>query len=329
MLLKGLDCITPRMKYHTNVKKKLHLCLIDGILVIMFQNYLAGREDFEAIEEGIAAVWRPELNFIFKDKNLLKNVVVISFDSRYLHLWTKANLPKLEILPLNLKDYHFYRIRHQIKFSDEDQLGWMVGLKVEKMADYLPKNIIVGNYQFPKISGGLLSPFIKSHQNRKAEGFRGDAYDTRESYLATIVHEFGHVYYDQHKLFWYSSKKENLTYLNTALKLYEGKKTKEVTSIRIPSYRNLSELFAFCTDYTTASLFWPNHKKDIDKANIEMIKWQIKEEKKRNLDIQDSALESWPGGHVMAMGIGKILLSQFPKTWPKKTLSVSPKISLH
>jgi len=34
----------------------LHLCLIDDILVIMFQNYLAGKEDFEAIEEGIATV---------------------------------------------------------------------------------------------------------------------------------------------------------------------------------------------------------------------------------------------------------------------------------
>ena len=107
----------------------------------MFQNYLAGKEDFEAIEEGIATVWRPELNFIFKDKNLLKNTVVISFDSQNLYLWTKVSLSGLKILPSNLRDYHFYQVKHKIRFSDEDQLGWMVGLKVEKMADHLPKNI--------------------------------------------------------------------------------------------------------------------------------------------------------------------------------------------
>ena len=123
------------------MSRTLHLCLIDDILVIMFQNYLAGKEDFEAIEEGIATVWRPELNFIFKDKNLLKKVIVISFDSQNLYLWTKVSLPTLETLPSNLKDYHFYKVKHQITFADEEQLGWMVGLKVEKMADHLPKNI--------------------------------------------------------------------------------------------------------------------------------------------------------------------------------------------
>ena len=237
-------------------------------------------------------------------------------------------MPKLEKLPTKLAGYHFYQIDHQLEIKDKVQLGWQVGLVPEKMADYLPRNILVGNYQFPKISGSLLYPFVKSHQNRKVKGYRGDAYDTRESFLATVVHEFGHVYYDQHKLFWYSSKKENLSYLNTALKLYQDQKTKDVLSIRIPSYPNLSELFAFCTDYTAASLFWPNHKKDIDKANIEMLKWQIGEEKKKNLDIQDSVLENWPGGHIIAMTIGKILLSCFPSSWPQKILSLSPRINL-
>ena len=312
----------------TNLSRTLHLCLIDDILVIMFQNYLAGKEDFEAIEEGITAVWRKELNFIFQNKKLLQKVIVISFDAKRLYLWTKINLPKLEKLPTKLAGYHFYQINHQLEIKDEVQLGWRVGLVPEKMADYLPKNILIGNYQFPKISGSLLSPFIKSHQKVNAKGYRGDAYDTRESFLATIVHEFGHAYYDQHKLFWYSSKKENCSYLNTALKLYQGQKPKNILEIRIPSYPNLSELFAFCTDYTAASLFWPNHKKDIDKANIEMLKWQIEEEKKRNLDIQDSTLENWPGGHIMAMTIGKILLSYFPTNWPQKLLSISPRIKL-
>jgi len=246
----------------------------------MFENYLANKKDLKAIEEAISVVWQKELDFIFNDKNLIKNVIVISYDSKYIYIWTKILLSKYKKLSTQLKDYNFYKFRHNLNISDDEQLGWYAGLKIKKIAKYLPKKLTTDNYQYPKISGSLLQPFIKSHINKK------DAYDTKESYLATIVHEFGHVYFDQHKLFWYSNKKENLNYFRTALSLYNAKKVNlKNIKIRIPSYMPLTELYAFCVEYTAANLFWTNFKNKLDKTNSEIIKKLIKSEIQKKLNI--------------------------------------------
>jgi len=282
----------------------------------MFENYLANKKDLKAIEEAISVVWQKELDFIFNDKNLIKNVIAISYDSKYIYFWTKILLPKYKKLSTQLKDYNFYKIRHNINIDDNEQLGWYAGLKIEKIAKYLPKKLTIDNYQYPKISGCLLQPFIKSHINKK------DAYDTKESYLATIVHEFGHVYFDQHKLFWYSDKKENLNYLRTALNLYNTKKPNlKNIKIRIPSYMPLTELYAFCVEYTVANLFWTNFKNKLDKINSEIIKKLIKREIQKKLNIQNSSLEEDKGGHIFALTIGKIILSRYPDSWSQKILS--------
>lgn len=288
----------------------------------MFKTYRATEQDFQAIEEGIRAVWRPEMDFVFKNKRLIENAVVVSYDSKFLYLWTKLKFPKLISFSCKFEDYHAYKIPHRLQIKDEHQRGWSVGLRIEGLEKYLPKEILKGNYQFPKISGSLLTPFIKSHQASKKDGWLADAYNTYESYLATIVHEFGHIYYNQHKPWWFSDKKENLKYLKTALNLYLGKKVSKYPQIKIPRYPHLTEVFAFCVDYTAASLFWPNHKKDIDKANISILKWLIKEERKKNLDIQDSVLDGWQGAHYLAAVVGKIILHQYPKTWPEKILAL-------
>lgn len=284
----------------------------------MFENYLANKKDLKAIEEAISVVWQKELDFIFNDKNLIKNVIVISYDSKYIYIWTKILLPKYKKLSSQLKDYNLYKIRHNINIDDDEQLGWYAGLKIKKIAKYLPKKLTIDNYQYPKISGSLLQPFIKSHINKK------DAYDTKESYLATIVHEFGHIYFDQHKLYWYSDKKENLKYLKVALDLYNTKKVNlKNIKIKIPSYMSLTELYAFCAEYTVASLFWPKYKTKLDMVNAKIIELQIENEVNKNLNIQDSVLDAEKGKHIFALTIGKIILSLFPDSWPQKVLSTN------
>lgn len=290
----------------------------------MFENYIAKTEDFRVIEEGIDVVWKKELNFIFRNKKLIKNVIVISYDSKNLYLWSKVLIPKLNKLSTNKNGYNFYQIPHKIKIRDEDQRGWRVGSWIGKneIEKYLPKKISVGNYQYPKIIGSLLEPFIKSH-NKKTS-----AYYSRESYLATIVHEFGHIYFNQYKTWWYSNKNENLKYLKVALNLYSAKKTEKLNNFRVLLDENISEVFAFCTDYSATNLFWLKHKQDIDRINKMVIKDNIKKEQVKNLDIQNSVLDGFEGSHLLAMTLGKILINYFPNSWPKKILSIGPKIGL-
>lgn len=276
-------------------------------------NYRATRKDFEAVEEGIKIVWRPELDFIFKRKNLLKNIIVVSFDSSFIYLWTKLSIDHLDRLPCGLSDYYAYKIPHEIKLKDEWQSGWRVSLPDEAQNKFLPEKLRLSPYKIPIISGGLLTPFIKLQENKN---IKNNPYITQESYLATIVHEFGHVYWDQHKLCWYSNKKENISILSVAKQLYEGKK-KTRTPFYFPMAQGISELYAFCAEYVASQLFWKDHKQNLDAFIRREIEKLIKEEETKDLDREDSVLTPNKNPHNFAFVFGKILLSQYPQKWPQ------------
>ena len=165
----------------------------------------------------------------------------------------------------------------------------------------------------PIISGGLLTPFIELQRRKRI--FK-NPYVTRESYLATIIHEFGHVYWSQHKLWWYSNKKENLVYLKQALEAIERNLSRKI-HLRVPSHMNLSEAYAFCTEYCVAELVFPKHKLNLDKFYSRRIRELIKLESSKNLDQEDSVLDSHPA-HDFAAVFGILLLRNSPKNWPKK-----------
>lgn len=263
----------------------------------MFEDYQASKEDLEAIEEGIKTAWRPEMNFVFKDRNLLKNIVVISYDSKFLYLWTKFKLS--------------YKIPYKIKITDEMQMGW--GANAYYFYEYLPK-ILQGK---ACISGSLLTPFTKIHQKylknyvKNKEGrYWAKAYSSYESYLATIMHEVGHIYYNSMPLSTLNQK-ANLKYLKTVLRLYKGKKTKKFP--RIKPYRSFAfeawtEIFAFCTEYYAAKLFWPEFKKDLDHY------WETNITRLR----QNPSFLTSRQTHSLSAVIGKILISSYPRDWPRK-----------
>jgi len=277
----------------------------------MFENYEATKKDLEAIEKGIITVWHQKLNFIFKKKRLIEKAIVMSFDANFLYLWTRKEFPKLDSFPCGLKDYRAYKIPHNLRIKDQFQSSWKINLAIEEFEKYLPKKILKNSYQFPKISGSLLSPFIKSHQDVKKDYQLGDIYNTYESYLATVIHEFAHIYYNQHKLWWFSNKKQNLNLIKSAIKLFEGKRANiNNLKIEIPYPLLWSEVFAFCTEYYSATLFWPMFKKELDKyLKINLAKL-----------IKNPSFLSSRNSHDLAATIGKIIISSYSKDWPKRIL---------
>ncbi len=280
-------------------------------------NYLATKEDFEAIEEGIKTVWSKNLSFIFRDKKLITDTLIVSFDSKYIYFWTNRKIPKLKVFPCSLKHFYAYIIPHSNSFPENERLGWHTGNLNPIILSALPSIFKQNDFDLPKISGSLMGDFI--NVQKKIKRHSTNPYTTRGSYLATLVHEFAHVYFNQHKLWWYSNKETNISSLNKALQLYKNKKIDNV-EIPLPSPFFLSEVFAFCADYTAASIFWPEHKKDIDNKNIKTIEELIRKEKTLNLNEENSTLnEREP--HNIAFVFGKILVESFPKTWPKKILT--------
>lgn len=278
----------------------------------MLEDYKATKKDFEAIEEGIKTVWRPELDFIFERKNLFKNIVIISYDSSFIYLWTKLYTPHLDRLFCGLSDYYAYKILHKIKLKDEWQRGWRAWIPPEPLDKLLPEKLQGSQFETPKINGGLLTPFIKL---QKKDNIKDNAYVARESFLATIVHEFAHIYWNQHKLCWYSNKKENINFLQTAKQLYEGKKIKK--TIYFPMDPGVSELYAFCAEYSASEFFWQNHKKNLDIFIEKRLERLIKEERTKDLNQEDSVIAPSRDPHDFAFVFGKIIISNYPKSWPK------------
>ena len=165
------------------------------------------------------------------------------------------------------------------------------------------------------ISGGLLIPFTTLQKSFRK---KHNPYTTRESYLATIIHEFGHVYWNQYKLWWYSNQEENLKILAAAKQLY-AKKTKTSTlPVWFPMTEGIGEIFAICAEYRASMLFWPDHQRNFDLFAANRIEHLlIKKEQAKNLEQEDSVLEPKKFPHDFAIVFGRIILTRYPKIWPQ------------
>lgn len=272
----------------------------------MFEKYLATEQDLKAIEEALSFVWRKELDFIFFDRQKINSILVISYDAKKLYVWEKKE-----------KNYHLQIIKHNLMIKDEYQVGWSAHLRPLEIEKFLPKKWQKNQFKRPKICGALIMPFLKSQELKKRSL---NPYISYESYLVTIIHEFAHIYYNQHKQWWHSRKEENLKYLRQALNLYksQGIQLKSFNSVNILKPHSFSELYAFCAEYSAASIFWPHYKEKLDQYLAMKVDELLIKERIRDLNIQNSVLDE--NSHIFAAVIGRLFCEYFPKQWPKKIL---------
>ena len=125
----------------------------------MEKNYLAKKADFLAVEDALRYVWGSKLDFIFRNKKPIRSVVVISYDSKFIYLWTQKKLSGIARRPCSVKNYYVSQIPHQRTFSEELHRGWCTGVIPE--VDALLPDVIKkqSTFSIPRISGGLLTPF--------------------------------------------------------------------------------------------------------------------------------------------------------------------------
>ena len=267
---------------------------------LSFSSYLASPEDPQVVTKALKCAKNQKLKFIFKDYRRIKNTRIVSYDSKYIYIW-KLNSSK----PI--------RIPHKIRIRNNLQIGWKAGLETNRIKNLLPKKLKNSNrFDAPIISGGLFTPFIELQKQKRVTN---NPYITKESYLATIVHELGHVYWNSFKLWWFSDKQTNLGYFNCALKLYKDNNCKNIT-LKHPVSHYLGEIYAYCCEYYASQIFWPTHKMAIDKYAQNQIADFIKKEEKKNLNEEDSVLEPSVNIHDYALILGKIIMDKHPNNWP-------------
>lgn len=285
---------------------------------ISLKNYLATRDDFKAIEDGIKAVWHPRLDFIFQKKKPIRSTIIISYDSKFIFFWTQKELPGISRIPCSVRNYYAYQIPHQLSLGNELHRIWYAGV-VPEIEALLPDAIKNSSrFSVPRISGGLLTPFTTL---QKSLPRKHNPYITRESYLATIVHEFGHVYWDSYKLWWPSDKQENLQYLTIAKKLYTNKSDAHNLRLYVPAPYGIGEVYAHCSEHYASQQFWSLHKQNLDLFAKNCLKDLLAVEEKKNLDQEDSVLEPTKYPHSLAFVFCKLLLTYHPITWPKMLLT--------
>lgn len=277
----------------------------------MFNNYLATKDDLEIIIEALKFVMHSKMEFVFKNKSKIANTVIVSYDSKFIYMW--------KINPVRLA----YRIPHKIVIKDEWQYAWRVGFFDQKIKESLPKEIKdTSNFETPKISGGLFTPFVELQ--KKIKGVKNNPYITKESYLATIIHEFAHIYWNSFKMWWPSDKKENLLYLNLAKRLSQNfiaipsqkKRLGIILSLNFPCNQAFGEAFAYCSELYATSIFWPTQQIKFNEFDIAWLKKMIKEENKKDLEREDSILEPIKNPHAFALVFGRIILNKYPLHWP-------------
>lgn len=284
----------------------------------MTKNYLATNKDLSAVDEALRFVWHPKMRFIFADKSKIANTVVVSYDSKFIYLWSPKPLKSLDQLSRGSKRYLTYKIPHKLRIKNQWQYAWCARLWDKSMEEVLPVSMKkASQFEIPRISGGLLTPFVELQSKfKKQRNSTNWPYTTYESYLATVIHEFGHIHWNYHKYWWPSNRQENLSYLGLAKKLYQGKVKTTKIPLNFPTLQAFGEVFAFCTEYYASSLFWPKHKKSLDAYAKHRLEKLIKEEKKKDLDREDSVLEPTRNPHDFASVFGKIILAKYPKNWP-------------
>ena len=107
-----------------------------------------------------------------------------------------------------------------------------------------------------------------------------------------------------------------------ARNLYANKSNAHNMCLHLPAPYGISEVYAHCSERYASQQFWPLHKQNLDLFAKNYLKDLLAIEKQKNLEREDSVLEptKYPY-HDLAFVFDKLLLTYYPKTWPKMLLA--------
>lgn len=211
----------------------------------MFENYKFRKEDFEAIEEGIEIAYGEKMKHVFLRG--LGDVDLVSYDSRFIYLWSRSDYLKLEKIKDSICKFRFYRYPHKLTLinSDYNKMSWASG------------GIKIGGIIFKDLPSSLnihcapVTARIKFWQNQHK--IPTDVVAAEKShYRAIIAHEFGHYYFSQN--IKHPILKQLLKLSNPSTKISD---TKLIRLLEPPDLNSLNELFASLVELETLKVFYP------------------------------------------------------------------------
>lgn len=271
-------------------------------------------DELKVVKQTLSLVWGNKLSIIFQNKTILSKILILIFNESQLFILSKIPIDISKAQKFSC-GYYLYEIKHNISFRNNDFSGWYACIKKREILKYLPENFVnESQLIWPRISGPTSTLFLKFQNKLKCRTRPLNPYITKESYMATVIHEFGHAYFDSLNLSWHGIKEQNLKLLKTTFLLLSKKKANlNKIKIILPLSHIFSELFAFCTEYFSAILFWPTHRKMIDEEIKYYLPQIIKQEKNKDLNFQTSIFDS--DIHFSSAVLGIQIIAKNKSSW--------------
>lgn len=122
-------------------------------------------DDLKIVEQSINYVWSNELSSLFVNKKLIEKTLILTFDKKYLYVFSRTSLDIKYLFKIQLSNSYFlYKLKHKLRLNNKDYCGWSANIQ-KKFLEYLPKNFAKeSQLVWPRISGPLISDFLKSQK---------------------------------------------------------------------------------------------------------------------------------------------------------------------
>lgn len=265
----------------------------------MLEDYILAKKDFEAIEGGIKIAHSEKMRHAFPRG--LGDLDLVSYDSKFIHLWSRNNYPNLKKLEDSVCQFKLYHFPHNLTLADGDYEKISLttgGIKIGgKIFKNLPDPL--------NIQCAPLTARTKLRINQYNVPVERTSHEEAH-YSAIVVHEFGHFYFDQNTK---DPLPRRLLHLTKPLaKVSEAELEDLLNPLNLDF---LSELFATLVELEVLKIFYPTFLEEAVRGMNLYVR------KKLDTSPQERKILLAKDDHLYAKILAPHIFKSFPN-WPEK-----------
>lgn len=267
----------------------------------MFENYTFKKQDLKAIERAIGMAYDEKLKHVFARG--LGGFDLVSYDSRFIYLWSRNDYPNLEKLKDSVCHFKIYRLPHKRELEGLDfrRMGLITGdfRLGGKYFGKLPQKIF--------IQATPLTAWLKQLEEIHNIPRKDLPYE-KKYYGIILLHEIAHFYFFKKLKFKNTTQGKVLKLAKDLVKGHEKIRPltkKGLSALFIPKdTRALSEAFSTLVELEATKIFYP---KFLKKTIGQMVKYS-----KKHLEDEVGEIET----AINANLYGKIVAISIFKSFP-------------
>lgn len=275
----------------------------------MLKNYVFKKQDFGAIDKAVGMAYNGQLERVFAQG--LGNFDLLSYDAKFIYLWSRNDYPHLEKLKNSICRFQIYRFPHNRRLEGPDfvRMGLATG------------DFQLGGKPFKKVPQKIhvhivpLTIWLETLKGKhKVSGT--DLSLRRAYYPIIILHEIAHFYFFENFSLKTSAQKRTLS-LGEGLiekpKELRGLSKKELAELLKPQdTRALSELFSTLVELEAVKIFYPKFLEKNIKQMATFTARRIKDAK----DVKVGEIEIAINANLYGRILAPYIFKSFPN-WPE------------